>query len=197
VAGRACRRSGRLIGRTWRTARSGSDRRLYPPTVGHELAATRGSQGYDLAARYHGSVGIEGRDHVIPASAHSDSAIASNRAEICVAAIRAIPGSVRRRLVQQIAQPGFRGALREPAHWRAAALRPRRPDLLLDLPPVRQPVLRVPDRPARALDPEDVISGRTNSAHAQMVRHSRDILGTQNGRVARGNCTPGLPVIPA
>lgn len=83
-----------------------------------------------------------------------------------VAPVRNHPGQgPAPRLSEQIPEPGLGGALRIPADWRAAALAPRRPDLLLDLTLVGQPVLRVPDRPARALDLEDVTSGRTNGAH--------------------------------
>jgi hypothetical protein len=49
------------------------------------------------------------------------------------------------RLVEQVAQPRLGGALREVAGRRATARRPRRPDALLDLAAVREPVLRVPD----------------------------------------------------
>src|ERR1700722_7127854 len=60
------------------------------------------------------------------------------------------------RLVEKIAESVLSRALREPARGWTATLRPRRPDLLLDLPAVRQPVLPVPDGPARTVDAEDV-----------------------------------------
>ena len=46
--------------------------------------------------------------------------------------------------------------LREVTGRRPPALRPRRPDLLLNLPTVRESVLRVPHGPPRPLDAEDV-----------------------------------------
>ncbi len=54
------------------------------------------------------------------------------------------------RLVEQVAQPRLGRALRVEAGGRAPARRPRRPDALLDLAAVRQPVLRVPGVRSRA-----------------------------------------------
>jgi hypothetical protein len=70
------------------------------------------------------------------------------------------------RLFEHVAQPGFRGALRVVARRWAPALGPRRPDALLDLPAVRQPVLRVPGGPAGAVAPEDMACRGFEPAHA-------------------------------
>jgi hypothetical protein len=59
-------------------------------------------------------------------------------------------------LVKHITQPRLGSPFRKPSHRRPTALRPRRSELLLDLTAVGQSVLRVPDRSAAALDPEDM-----------------------------------------
>ena len=69
------------------------------------------------------------------------------------------------RLVEQVTKPGLGGPRGEPADRRAPALAPRRPDLLLNLVTIGQPVLRVPDRPVRTLDSVEVTSRRTHGAH--------------------------------
>ena len=58
--------------------------------------------------------------------------------------------------VEPPAKPVLGAALGHIAGRRAPAPGPGRTDLTLNLTPVRQPVLRVPDRAARPLDPEDV-----------------------------------------
>ncbi len=84
-------------------------------------------------------------------------------------------------LTQDVLQPRLSGALGEVAGGRAASLRPGRPDLLLDLPTVGQPVLRVPDRTPRTVDPEDVSRWLYQRSHAwnstTLSGHIRDIFG--------------------
>jgi len=79
------------------------------------------------------------------------------------------------RLIEEVAQPGLRRALGEPADRRAATFRPRRSDLLLDLPAVGQPALRAPDRRlARSTPNTCPVEGRPAR---RTGRPSRDILG--------------------
>jgi hypothetical protein len=66
------------------------------------------------------------------------------------------------RLRQYVIEPRLRGALREVARRRPAACSPGGPELSLDLAAIGQPVLRVPDRPARARDPGKVAADRSS-----------------------------------
>jgi hypothetical protein len=65
------------------------------------------------------------------------------------------------------------------------ALRPRRPDALLDLAPVRQPVLRVPHRAALPGDPEHVAGYRLDLLQLHCAAFVRDNSGhfRPNGKV--------------
>ena len=67
------------------------------------------------------------------------------------------PQPLRRRVGERCAGPDH------PRQRRALA--PRRPDLLLNLTTIGQPVLRVPDRPVRTLDTVDVTNAETHGAH--------------------------------
>jgi hypothetical protein len=68
--------------------------------------------------------------------------------------------------------------LGEPACRWPSAIGPRRPDLALDVPAVRQPVLRVPDRAAPSVDPEYMAHRNSHgNAHVQNVRAARDLFG--------------------
>ena len=87
-------------------------------------------------------------------------------------------------LVERGAQPLLGQPLREVPVRRTAALGPRRPDLLLHLAPVRQAVLRVPNRPALALDPEHM-----TSRDPAMTTGYAD-LGTDWGHASRSLLSP-------
>src|SRR6185312_3737050 len=63
-------------------------------------------------------------------------------------------------LGEDVSQPRLRGALREAAGRRAAALGPGWADGAIDLAPVRQAVLRAPDRATRAVEAIDVAGDR-------------------------------------
>ncbi|HEY6886746.1 MAG TPA: hypothetical protein VI300_03170 [Solirubrobacter sp.] len=64
------------------------------------------------------------------------------------------------RLLENLSQPRLRGSFREVAGARSAALRPCRTDGFVDLAPVRQSVLRPPDRAARSFVAIDVTGNR-------------------------------------
>jgi hypothetical protein len=57
---------------------------------------------------------------------------------------------------EEVIEPRLCRALGERPGSRTSPTVERRPDLLLDLAAIRQPVLRVPDRPAPTLNPEHV-----------------------------------------
>jgi hypothetical protein len=84
------------------------------------------------------------------------------------------------RLIERVAQPILSGPFREVAGRRTTALRPRRPQLLLHLPSVRQPVLRVPGQPTRPFDSKNVPRGGSQRPiHVPRPAGSGDILGTR------------------
>ena len=87
------------------------------------------------------------------------------------------------RLVERLTQPVLGLALRVVAGRWTAALGPRRPDLLLRLVAVREPVLRVPDGSALALDAEDVPAWWLQGErwHGPRVDDRRDTFGTHSG----------------
>ena len=98
--------------------------------------------------------------------------------------------------VQDVFQPSLGLAPREVAGGRPTAFRPGRADLLLDLPPVRQPVLRVPDRTPRPLDAEDMPGRWLQRGHSRPnAPPARDIFGTyfarrsEAGRPDRAICS--------
>ena len=97
----------------------------------------------------------------------------SNRAHL--AGQRAAP-----RFMQYLPQPVIRQPLGEVPIRRSAALRPPRPKLLLDLAFARQPVLRVPHRPAHAQPGTRGPEGEPDptAAMPQELRAARDIVGT-------------------
>jgi len=70
------------------------------------------------------------------------------------------------RLIKHVSQPVLGQALGEVPGRRPSAIGPGRPELLLDLAPVGEAVLGVPDRSACPLDAEDMTGGRT-----QLARH--------------------------
>lgn len=65
-------------------------------------------------------------------------------------------------LVENVAQPVLRRALRVPTCARPAAFRPSRPDRPMDLTPIRQPILGPPDRAAGAFEAVDVSRDRAH-----------------------------------
>jgi hypothetical protein len=65
------------------------------------------------------------------------------------------------------------------------ALRPRRPDALLDLAPVRQPVLRVPHRAALPGDPEHVAGYRLDLLQLHCAAFVRDNIRDISARTAK------------
>ena len=80
-------------------------------------------------------------------------------------------------LGEHIIEPGFRQTLRHIAGRRATAARPRRTALLLDLAPVRLPVLRVPRRPRwRSTQKTCPLGGRDGAATCRAVPDPRDIF---------------------
>ena len=71
-------------------------------------------------------------------------------------------------LVQHLLQRVLCQPLGEVTVRGAAATRPRRPELLLDLAAVGQPVFRIPDRASRPIHPEHVAARRLeDAAHAR------------------------------
>jgi hypothetical protein len=96
-------------------------------------------------------------------------------------------------VIENLTQPRLRGALGEVAGRRPAALSPRRSKLLLNLPPVRQPIFRVPRRSALALHPQDMPVGITTE---MLTPSSEADLGTYwgpncaNGRCAQAQICP-------
>ena len=84
------------------------------------------------------------------------------------------------RLVEDLAQPGLGQSLGVVAGGRSSALAPCRSDLLLDLAPVRQPVLGVPDRASRSVDAEDMPARWPDEGHNKKRTassgHIRDIF---------------------
>jgi hypothetical protein len=90
-------------------------------------------------------------------------------------------------VLQETPEPVLREPLREVAGWRPAATRPRGAESLLDLPPVWEPVLRVPLRTPDAIHPKHMPRWRMESAgHTAILRPSRDISGTIFRVVTRG-----------
>jgi hypothetical protein len=105
--------------------------------------------------------------------------VCEGRAGLHEAGERASP-----RLVEHISQPGLGGAPGVVAGGRAPALGPGRADPLLDLPAVRQAVLRVPRRAPRSVAPVDVARRRFELTHAARKLPpgwdvSRDKFGTK------------------
>jgi hypothetical protein len=81
------------------------------------------------------------------------------------------------RLVEDVAQPGFRRALGEVAGRRSPPGGPRRADLLAHFAPVGEPVARVPDWPSPALSAVD--AARRNPESLQLHRHHHRTLGSR------------------
>ena len=99
-------------------------------------------------------------------------------------------------LVGYVARPRLGSPLREVARRRPPPLSPGGPDLRLDLPPVGQPVLRVPDR-ARAPDRlgRRVRSALSTPPSCRILCRSWDTLGTPSTGVERSRPwkSPALP----
>jgi hypothetical protein len=85
-------------------------------------------------------------------------------------------------LGEHVGEPGFGAAPIDEPVVRPPRLRPRRSDLLLHLPPVRQPVLREPHRPTSTIHAEHMPTDWAGPIQPD-VRHqqplSRDISGTR------------------
>jgi hypothetical protein len=80
-------------------------------------------------------------------------------------------------LREDVIQPRLGEAFRQEPRRRATTTRPRRPDLLLHLPAVRQAVLGVPDRTARALDAE-YVAARWKRCPSRPIRELNPTFGT-------------------
>ncbi len=86
-------------------------------------------------------------------------------------------------LIERVGQPRRRSAFRIPARGRAPALAPGRPQPLLDLAPVGQPVPGVPGRPAPALGTKHLPARGPDLGLSESHPHAHssvawDILGT-------------------
>src|SRR5215217_4554582 len=95
------------------------------------------------------------------------------------------------RIRKDLAKRPLRCSLREPSLCRTTTARPRWPELLLNLPTVRQPVLDVPDASALALHKPDVSTRRPKPATRLNMHRSYLLCHALGGHLPRGRFLSG------